>query len=266
MDKLLNEFTVNRPIDEAWAVLTDLEKIAPCMPGAQLTEIDGDVYRGLVKIKLGAISTNFKGQASFTERDDAAHQASLKAEGRDTGGKGNASATISARLTALDATSARCSVETDLHITGKVAQFGRGIMADVSKKLMGQFAANLNEMLDRPAAAGVPAGAAADVPAGAAAPADVAAQDVSSKVAVDAGETATPASEGNGAGTTAPAPANTPAPDSTTAAPSGARVVSGPAATPIDMGEIAGSAVLKRLLPLFGGLALLLFILRRRRH
>ena len=72
MDKLLNEFTVNRPIEETWTVLTDVERIAPCMPGAQLQEIEGDVYRGLVKVKLGAISTSFKGQASFIERDDAA--------------------------------------------------------------------------------------------------------------------------------------------------------------------------------------------------
>ncbi len=88
MDKLLNEFTVNRPIEETWTVLTDVERIAPCMPGAQLQEIEGDIYRGLVKVKLGAITTSFKGQASFIERDDADHRAVLKAEGRDTGRQG----------------------------------------------------------------------------------------------------------------------------------------------------------------------------------
>ena len=92
MDKLLNEFTVHRPIAETWNVLTDVERIAPCMPGAALEEIEGDVFRGVVKVKLGAISTAFKGQANFVERDDESHRAVLKGEGRDTTGKGNASA------------------------------------------------------------------------------------------------------------------------------------------------------------------------------
>ncbi|MEO5722719.1 MAG: SRPBCC family protein, partial [Ilumatobacteraceae bacterium] len=148
MDTLLNEFTVNRPINEAWEVLTDVERIAPCMPGAQLKEIEGDVFRGVVKVKLGAISTEFKGQASFTERDDTAHRAVLKAEGRDIGGKGNADAVITARLESVSPNVTKCAVETELRVTGKVAQFGRGIMADVSKKLMNQFATNLNTMLD----------------------------------------------------------------------------------------------------------------------
>src|SRR4026209_962793 len=151
MDKLLNEFTVNRPIDETWTVLTDVERIAPCMPGAALEEIEGDIFRGVVKVKLGAISTALKGQASFVERDDEAHRAVLKGEGRDTTGKGNASALITARLEPVTDGSTKCNVETDLHITGKVAQFGRGIMGDVSKKLMEQFSANLNTMLDNTA-------------------------------------------------------------------------------------------------------------------
>ena len=150
-EKLVNEFTVNRPIDEAWPVICDVELIAPCMPGAQLEEIEGDVYRGVVKVKLGAVSTKFKGQAQFVERDDASHRAKLRAEGRDTGGRGNAAADITAEATSLSPTSTKCTVTTDLHITGKVAQFGRGIMGDVSKKLMEQFAANLNTMLDETA-------------------------------------------------------------------------------------------------------------------
>ena len=150
-EQLVNEFTVNRPIEEAWPVICDVERIAPCMPGAQLEEIEGDVYRGVVKIKLGAVSTQFKGQAQFVERDDVNHRAKLKAEGRDTGGRGNAAADITAVCEALSPTSTKCTVTTDLHITGKVAQFGRGIMGDVSKKLMEQFAANLNTMLDNTA-------------------------------------------------------------------------------------------------------------------
>ena len=143
-EQLVNEFTVNRPIDQAWAVITDVERIAPCLPGAQLQEIEGDIYRGVVKIKLGSITPQFKGQASFIERDDEAHRAVLKAEGRDTGGRGNAAAEIAAQAESLSPTSTRVVVTTDLHITGKVAQFGRGIIGDVSKKLMAQFAGNLN--------------------------------------------------------------------------------------------------------------------------
>ena len=147
-EQLVNEFTVNRPIDEAWAVITDVERIAPCLPGAQLQEIEGDIYRGVVKIKLGSITPQFKGQAQFLEQDDTAHRAVLKAEGRDTGGRGNASANITAAAESLSPTSTKVVVTTDLAITGKVAQFGRGIIGDVSKKLMAQFATNLNTMLD----------------------------------------------------------------------------------------------------------------------
>src|SRR5918995_5198145 len=147
-EQLVNEFTVNRPIDEAWAVITDVERIAPCLPGAQLQEIEGDVFRGVVKVKLGSITPQFKGQAHFLEKDDTAHRAVIKAEGRDTGGGGDASAEITAHAQSLSPTSTRVVVSTDLSITGKVAQFGRGIIGDVSKKLMAQFADNLNTMLD----------------------------------------------------------------------------------------------------------------------
>jgi carbon monoxide dehydrogenase subunit G len=144
---LHHEFTVNVPVDEAWRVLTDLERIAPCLPGAQLTEVEGETYRGQVKVKVGPILAQFKGQASFVSRDDAAHTATLKGEGRDTTGKGNASAMITAELTAVDATSTRCVVNTDLSISGKVAQFGRGALADVSDKLLAQFVENLNQLI-----------------------------------------------------------------------------------------------------------------------
>lgn len=242
MEKLLNEFTVARPVDETWKVLTDLERIAPCMPGAELTEIEGDVYRGVVKVKLGAISTNFKGQASFVERDDVHHSATLKAEGRDTGGKGNANATINAVLTPVTDSSTTCRVETELHISGKVAQFGRGIMADVSKKLIGQFADNLNAMIS------------------ASPTADTAAAEA---VAAEA-----PAESPAATSTTADNAAETPAENEPTAgaAPRAVRTVNGPAAEPIDMTEVAGSAVLKRLLPLLGGLVVLVLAWRRLRR
>lgn len=144
---LNHQFTVNVPIAEAWVILTDLERIAPCLPGAQLTEVEGDTYRGQVKIKVGPILAQFKGQASFVSRDDIAHKATLKGEGRDTTGKGNASAVITAELTSVSPTSTTCTVHTDLTISGKVAQFGRGALADVSDKLLAQFSENLNQLI-----------------------------------------------------------------------------------------------------------------------
>jgi carbon monoxide dehydrogenase subunit G len=144
---LHHEFTVPVPAADAWRILTDLERLAPCLPGAQLTDVEGEVYRGQVKVKVGPIVAQFKGQASFVTRDDAAYTASLKAEGRDTGGKGNASATITAVLRPTGDTSATCTVDTDLNITGKVAQFGRGALADVSDKLLLQFVDNLNALI-----------------------------------------------------------------------------------------------------------------------
>jgi carbon monoxide dehydrogenase subunit G len=142
--ELVNDFTVNVPVDEAWGVLTDVERIAPCMPGAQLQEIEGDEYRGVVKIKVGPITAQYKGKATFVEKDDVAHKAVLEAAGRDTRGQGNASATITALLEPVgDGT--HVTVTTDLTVTGKVAQFGRGVLADVSAKLLGQFVDNLEQ-------------------------------------------------------------------------------------------------------------------------
>ena len=159
---LNHEFTVSVPVDQAWAILTDVERIAPCLPGAELQEVEGDTYRGVVKVKVGPIQAQFKGQASFVERDDTAHKAVLKGEGRDTGGKGNASALITAQLSSVDASSTKVNVDTDLTITGKVSQFGRGAMADVSDKLLGQFVENLNQLIAaQPAGAPVAAAAAA---------------------------------------------------------------------------------------------------------
>ena len=145
---LNHEFIVNVPVNDAWLILTDLERIAPCLPGAQLTEVEGDTYRGQVKVKVGPIVAQFKGQASFVSRDDVAHTASLKGEGRDTTGKGNASAIITAQLTSVTPTSTKCTVVTNLTISGKVAQFGRGALADVSDKLLAQFSENLNQLIN----------------------------------------------------------------------------------------------------------------------
>ncbi len=225
-------------------MITDVERIAPCLPGAQLQEIEGDVYRGIVKVKLGSITPQFKGQASFDERDDAAHRAVLKAEGRDTGGRGNAAAEITAQAESLSPTSTRVIVSTDLHITGKVAQFGRGIIGDVSKKLMEQFADNLNTMLDsEPVEASDATPSVGNGAAGAAA-------------APNGDETG--GSTKSGSDGAAPGAAATAAPQ--------VRKIEGPATEPVDLAGVAGPAVLKRLLPLVAGLLLLLFVLRRRRH
>jgi carbon monoxide dehydrogenase subunit G len=140
--ELTNEFDVAVPVEKAWAVLTDIERIAPCLPGAQLREVEGDEYRGAVKIKVGPITTSYDGAIRFTELDELAHRAVMKAEGRETRGQGNVSAVITATMSSIgDVT--KVMVTTDLTISGKVAQFGRGVLADVSAKLLDQFVVNL---------------------------------------------------------------------------------------------------------------------------
>ena len=144
--ELTNDFEVVAPIERVWAVLNDVERIAPCLPGAQLLEIEGEEFRGVVKVKVGPITTQYQGTAVFVERDATTHRVVIRGEGRDTRGSGNASADITAQLQATEG-GTRVTVGTDLKVTGKVAQFGRGVMADVSKKLMGQFADNLSDLI-----------------------------------------------------------------------------------------------------------------------
>lgn len=144
--ELTNRFWVAVPVEEAWTLLTDVEPIAPCLPGAQLTEVDGDEYRGVVRVKVGPVTAQNRGVAHFVERDAAARRAVLRAEGRETRGQGNAAATVTALL-APEGDGTEVSVLTDLVVTGKVAQFGRGVLADVSTKLLGQFAASLEAEL-----------------------------------------------------------------------------------------------------------------------
>lgn len=226
-EQIVNEFTVNRPIDEAWPIICDVERIAPCLPGAQLEEIEGDIYRGNVKVKLGAVSTKFKGEAHFVQRDDTTHTAELKAKGRDTGGRGNAEADIHASAEALSPTSTKCVVTADLHITGKVAQFGRGIMGDVSRKLIDQFSHNLNTMLDEQEP---PAHEPAE------APAEATPEDSNVEPAAE------PAAE---------------------EAPT-VRKIEGPAAEPVDLADMAGPALLKRIGPAIAAIVVILLLLRRR--
>ena len=140
--QLQNSFTVPVPVDEAWRVLLDIERIAPCMPGAELQEVEGDEYRGVVKVKVGPITAQYKGVAKLAEVDAGAHRAVIDAQGRDTRGQGNASAKITMSL-APDGDGTEVSIDNDVTVTGKVAQFGRGVMADVSTKLLAQFVACL---------------------------------------------------------------------------------------------------------------------------
>jgi carbon monoxide dehydrogenase subunit G len=224
--ELTNEFTVGVPVDQAWAVLTDLERIAPCMPGAELQEVEGDEYRGIVKVKVGPITAQYKGAASFVEKDDTGHKAVIRAEGRDTRGQGNASATITATLEPAGE-GTHVKVLTDLTVTGKVAQFGRGVMADVSAKLLDQFV----QCLESNVLAGSGPAPTADTP-----PVE----------------------------TTAPSPGAVPS-NGATGEPTGARRIDSKPAEPVDLLGAAGSPVVKRVGPVVGVIVVLLWLLRRRK-
>ncbi|GAA3713311.1 SRPBCC family protein [Streptomyces tremellae] len=161
--KIENAFAVSVPVDRAWEALTDLEGLAPCMPGAQLTGVEGDVYKGKVKVKVGPVISQFAGTAHFVEKDEAAHHAVVSAKGKDSRGAGNASATIDLQLTP-EGDSTAVAVLTDLNITGKLAQFGSGMIKEISEKLLGQFVRNLEERLHTPGAEETGSGA-SDTPA-----------------------------------------------------------------------------------------------------
>jgi carbon monoxide dehydrogenase subunit G len=176
--KIDNEFTVGVPIERAWEVLTDLEGIAPCLPGAQLTGVDGDVYSGKVKIKVGPVISEYAGTARFVEKDASAYRAVIDAKGKDSRGAGNAAAAIHAQLRP-DGAQTVVTVDTDLNITGKIAQFGSGMIREVSAKLLGQFVQNLEAKLLLPATA-VPHGFEQPATTGIAAETDAAPLDLMS--------------------------------------------------------------------------------------
>jgi uncharacterized protein len=265
--ELVNEFVVNKSVDETWPILTDLERIAPCMPGAQLTEVEGDIYRGLVKIKVGPIGASFNGQASFVERDDANHRAVLKADGRDSKGNGNASALITATLEAVTATTARCRVTTDLNITGKIAQFGRSALPDISGRLITQFADNLNAMIDTPAAASAGGSATGTTStgqavAGAAAPAGEAVSPNGAAPAATTAETPAPPAAADDATTALIGAAAT----SSTADPSRptVRKINSNPVEPLNVGSVLPSWV-KTVVPAVLVAVILFCLLRRKR-
>ena len=244
--KLENRFTVPVPVDEAWKVLLDVERIAPCMPGATLTSVDGDAFEGKVKVKVGPINLTYGGKARFVSKDDATHVAVIDGSGKETRGTGTAKALITCRLIDQGDTT-DVEVDTDLNVTGKPAQFGRGVLADVSGKLVDQFAACLSEEIR----SGTP----------------TAETEVSALAGVE------------GSGPPVEAEDLAPTPDAAERAATGdVPVVPGPAATPtpgpravqprqsaeaIDLLGTAGAPVLKRLAPVLGGLLLVLLVVRR---
>jgi len=204
------------PVERAWAVLTDVELIAPCLPGAQLQEIEGDEYRGIVKVKVGPITAQYKGKATFVSTDEATHVAVLRAEGRETRGQGNANATITATLTEVDDGTA-VTVVTDLTITGRVAQFGRGVLAEVSAKLLDQFVENLE-----------------------------------TTVLVDPAEASAEAAEPE----PEPAAEEAPAANDAPAVPTSAvRTIASPEPEPVDLLETAGTPVARRVAPILAIIA-----------
>lgn len=140
--ELTNVFRVPASVEQTWQVMTDVERVALCLPGAQLLEVDGDEFHGIVKVKVGPIRTQYKGSARFSELDAKTRTIRLVGEGRDSRGQGTAGATVTTTLVDDDG-GTQVTVTTDLQVTGKVAQFGRNVMADVSDRLLGQFAENL---------------------------------------------------------------------------------------------------------------------------
>ena len=236
--ELNNEFHVSVPIDVAWAVLTDLERVAPCMPGAELQEVEGDEYRGVVKVKVGPITAQYKGTAKFVEKDDDQHRAVLLAEGRDTRGQGNASATVTA-VAIPDDDGTTVSIATELTITGKVAQFGRSVMADVSTKMLGEFADRLEADVLSQGSASQPAPASAPTP-GSGEP-----KEASQPITQSAGED-TVAAEGSD--------------------PPSVRTIHSAPAEPVDLLGAAGPSILKRVAPLAAIVSVVLLLWRRRRR
>jgi carbon monoxide dehydrogenase subunit G len=251
-------FTVPVPPDQAWDVLLNVQRIAPCMPGATVDEVDGDVVNGRIKVKVGPVSLTYRGTAKFTERDSDAHLMVMEASGKETRGAGTASATVRASL-APDASGngTEVTMHTTMNVTGRPAQFGRGVMVEVGGKLVEQFAANLAQLIvgntADPGADGNPG--AGDIP-GAAAAAQAAEGSVDGAGAPTA---TTDIAGGNGAA--AAAPATTAVPVIHTAEPA--------QQDSLNLVSLVGPALLKRIVPVLvgvAGLALLSRLFWRRRR
>jgi carbon monoxide dehydrogenase subunit G len=241
--KLENRFTVPVPVEQAWRVLLDVERIAPCMPGATLTKVEGDRFEGTVKVKVGPINLTYGGKASFVSKDDATHVAVIDGSGKETRGTGTAKALITCRLLANGDTT-DVEVDTDLNVTGKPAQFGRGVLADVSGKLVDQFATCLSEEIGSGRAAAPAPDSAPDSALAELLRAEGGGEPVTGGTATVSGSGPTPGA-------------------SATAAPVGAPR---PPAEAIDLLGTAGAPVLKRLAPLAAAVVAVVLLVRRLRR
>ena len=238
-----HSFTVPVPPDRAWDVLLDVEKIAPCMPGATVDEFDGEVVTGRIKVKVGPVSLTYRGTAKFTERDPDARVILLEASGKETRGAGTASATVRATLEPESGGEAtKATMHTTMNVTGRPAQFGRGVMIEVGGKLVEQFAQNLRQLITDDSAGG---GGAATTEAGAAADG-----------ATEAGG-ASAAQTQDGPGSTQPSPVI----PSATTAPSAPPAQAG--ADSINLVKLVGPALLKRVVPVAVVAAVLALLGRR---
>jgi uncharacterized protein len=260
--QLENSFTIDAPIEKAWKALNTPETVAPCFPGATLTEYEGDTFSGTVKVKLGPISLTYKGKGVYKERDDAAHRVVIEATGRDSRGNGTAEATVTGTMTADGPDKTAVTMATDMKITGRPAQFGRGVISDVADKIIGQFATCVASKLgDEPAQAettGGTAGAGGTAASAGAASSSGSGATGTSAVAAPAPPTTT---SSNGATAARPAVAET-KPATSSSAPMKSEIDA------IDLLDTAGAPVLKRLGPVIGGgllLVLVILLVRRLR-
>jgi carbon monoxide dehydrogenase subunit G len=242
--KLENEFTVPASVDEAWAFLLDVPRVAPCLPGATVEDggADGE-YQGTMKIKIGPISASYKGTVRIQEADEAARRVAMRAQAKDARGQGTAAATITSTMEET-AEGTKVHVETDMRVTGPAAQFGRGVMQDVSAKLMKRFADCLAEELSGGGAAPEPAQA----------PTETAGTPASSE---DVSETGAPGAS-SGVSSAEAEPAVPSASSGTSSATTSERRTE----DVLDLGEASRDAVLKRALPVVGALVGLLVLLR----
>ncbi|MGH3180232.1 MAG: SRPBCC family protein [Streptosporangiaceae bacterium] len=234
-----HSFTVPVPPERAWDVLLDVKKIAPCMPGAIVDEFDGEVVTGRIKVKVGPVSLTYRGTAKFTERDPDARVILLEASGKETRGAGTASATVRATLepeSGGDGTTA--SMHTTMNVTGRPAQFGRGVMLEVGSQLVEQFAPNLRQLIAEDGAAGGNAAATAG-------------DEADGSTGASAGQ-ATAAAEAEAGGTTQDGPGSTqPSPVVPAAAITPTPSAQPPAASAdsINLIKLVGPALLKRVIP-----------------
>jgi carbon monoxide dehydrogenase subunit G len=269
--QLENKFTIEAPIDKAWEALNTPEMIAPCFPGATLTEYEGDSFNGTVKVKLGPISLTYKGKGTYVTRDEDAHKVVIEATGRDSRGNGTASATVTGSMVADGPDKTAVTMVTDMTITGRPAQFGRGVISDVADKIIGQFATCVAGKLTPQADQGVASSGTAS--------SSTASSGTSSSAAPTEGTAASAASRGSSNGSTTTSTATTTSGTATGTVPATAASVNKPTpmARPsgpmkseidaIDLLDTAGAPVLKRLAPVVAGVLLLLivFLIRRSR-